>query len=188
DRWHLARAGKIHRMRTFAALTALALFPPALAGQWFHEKLKDEMTDKISWRISTFALPFHDPVTVLNWWCDENGPDLFLNVGEYLTGDEVLVQYRFDSDAASEAQRWRFSPPLVYAPKDLIQGMTARAKTAAKILIRVTDEAGASLTYTFDLDGSLKAADRARTRSLYADKRGRISRSDSLLLNLGRYA
>jgi len=63
--------------------------------------------------------------------------------------------------------------------------MTARAKTAAKVLIRVTDETEA-YTYTFDLDGSLRAADRARTRSLYADKRGRISRTDSLLLN--RYA
>jgi TonB family protein len=123
----------------------------------------------------------------LNWWCDEDGPDLFLSIGEYLTGDEVLVQYRFDTDPASTAQPWRFTAPLVYAPKDLIQAMTARAKTAAKVLIRVTDEAGA-YTYTFDLDGSLKAAERARTRSLYADKRGRISRSDSLLLSLGRYA
>jgi len=172
-------------MRVLAAFITLAVFPPALAGQWFHEKLKDEMTDKVSWRISSFAFPFRDPVTVLNWWCDEDGPDLFLSIGEYLTGDEVLVQYRFDTDPASTAQRWRFTAPLVYAPKDLIQAMTARAKTAAKVLIRVTDEAGA-YTYTFDLDGSLKAADRARTRSLYADKRGRISRTDSLLLN--RYA
>ena len=171
-----------------AAFLALTVFPQALSGQWFREELKDEMTDKVSWRISTFAVPFRDPPTMLNWWCDENGFDLFLNTGDYLLGEEVLVQYRFDSEVASTPQYWRFSSPVVYAPPDSIQSITVRARRAAKILFRVSDESGESHTFTFELDGSLRETRREQLRAQYRDSRGRMKRSDSLMLQMDRHS
>ena len=168
---------------TFAVLV---LFAPQLAGQWHYEAIKDEMTDKVSWHIYTFATPFQDPPTTLNWWCDSSGLDVYVRMDEYLSGDTVDVQYRFDAEPASPPQRWEWSKPLVTAPRAAVPAISTRARTAAKVLIRVIGSDGDSFTYTFDLDGSIRAAQDAQMRNVWRDSRGRLSRVDSLILETGR--
>jgi hypothetical protein len=161
------------RVKTLpAVLATLVILPVSLAGQWSYEERKDAMTDKVSWHIYTFATPFEDRFTTLDWWCDSSGLDVYLGLGEYLSGDAADVQYRFDSANASPPQRWQLSRSLVVAPKDLVPTITASARTAAKLLVRVTASGGETLTYTFDLDGSLKAAQDAKYRA-HEERMGR---------------
>ena len=132
---------------------ALIVLPLRLAGQWYVATNKDAMTDEVSWRISTFSVDgSSDSPTSLNWECDNEGVVVYLRLGDYLSGDDVQGQYRFDSKPASPIQDWELSDKIVILPQAVIAEFTAQAKTAAKVLIRVTGSRE-MLTYTFDLDG-----------------------------------
>jgi len=143
------------------------------------------MTDEPAWHIYTFATPFQRDAITLGWSCDAKHMEVYVDLKEYL-GSEVHAQYRFDSDTVSRSQAWDFTARTAYAPDDVVRALSARARTAAKLLIRFTASDGESVTYTFDFDGSLKAAERAQMRSMYLDKRGRLSRFDSLMLETTR--
>lgn len=149
---------------------AILLLPLSLAGQWYVDTTKDAMTDEVTSRITTLSLDSDsDSPTTLNWACDSEGMLVYLVWGEYLGGNFVQVQYRFDSKPASPIQDWELSERVVIAPDEIVAEFTAQARTAAKVLIRVAGS-GETATHTFDLDGSLTAKRRAETREVFRTK------------------
>ncbi len=113
-------------------------------------------------RSSIVVLPL-DPVerreARFGWACQADGLNVAFVVGKYLGGDEdnqVLVRYRFDRLPPSEPTYWELSvnQEIAFMPMDVVPIFTQTAKTASKLVVRVTDPTdGEEITHEFALNG-----------------------------------
>lgn len=157
-------------MRTstlFAVAVALGLPLSSITAQsalrfgsfTYHEKA-DPIDD--SDRSSIVTLPV-DPVegrdVRFGWACQADGLNVAFVFGKYFAGDEdnqVLVRYRFDRLAPSEPMYWDLSvnQEIAFLPMELVPTFTRAAKTASKLVLRVTDPSdGEVITHEFALNG-----------------------------------
>jgi hypothetical protein len=77
--------------------------------------------------------------------------------------DKVVVRYRFADDAPSQDELWTQSTDgrNAFAPVSERPGITARARTANRVVVRVTDPLdGEVKTETFPLNGFTRAVER----------------------------
>src|SRR2546428_145955 len=96
-------------------LTMSAAGEAAAQGRWTYDSTKDEMTDAVRVHISANSIPTRSGRGyriggTLAWRCSaDDGRDVLLLLGTYFGGnsdDQVLVEYRFDSEPASEGGWW----------------------------------------------------------------------------------
>ncbi|HEU4881944.1 MAG TPA: hypothetical protein VFT45_06860, partial [Longimicrobium sp.] len=98
----------------------------------------------------------------LVWQCDEHGLNFAVATG-FMGGDrdnKVVVRYRFDDDPPSQDELWTQSTEgrHAFAPARERPGITARARTANRVVFRVTDPLdGEVKTETFPLNGFTRA-------------------------------
>jgi hypothetical protein len=104
------------------------------------------------------------------WECKQHEPPMVLLLLGTYVGDSTSVDYRFDATPPALNRRWgRLTAgnalfmgfvTHIYNFDDLA-GFTRRARTASKVLIRVTDLSdGETLTYTVALSGFTPAYNR----------------------------
>jgi hypothetical protein len=148
-----------------STLRAQADPAPVTYGAFSFYRLADEMTDDDRSFISSDGDESGARDLALLWQCMEDGLHLAINTG-FMGGnrdDEVIVRYRFDSDPASADALWNQSSDSrgAFAPDELVAELTARARTAQRVVIRVTDPLdGEVKTKTFPLNGFSRAVDR----------------------------
>jgi hypothetical protein len=148
-----------------STLRAQAAPPPVTYGAFSFYREADEMTDEDRSFIFTEGDASGSRDLALLWQCMEDGVHLALRTG-YMGGnrdDQVIVRYRFDTDPASEDALWNQSSDSrgAFAPDDLVAELTARARTAQRVVIRITDPLdGEVKTRTFPLNGFTRAIDR----------------------------
>src|SRR5690606_23416032 len=92
---------------------------------------------------------------ILVWRCDGDQLELFVNAAEYLDDDDVIVQWRFDSQPPSDRRLWNPSTngTGAFAPPDDIEMFTAGAIPAREVVVRLWDYRYNAVTYRFRLDG-----------------------------------
>ena len=123
------------------------------------------MTDALRVNISVTSNPTQsgngfDISGTLVWRCSaDNGREVFLLLGTYFGGngdDQVLVEYRFDSEPASEGVWWNQSTNKrgAFMPSEDVLSFTEHVKRAGRLVLRVTDPLDSeTVTYVFTLQG-----------------------------------
>lgn len=133
-------------------------------GSFYYVADKDEMDDSNRSYVYTVSLNITPTRGAsVGWKCFSDGLNVILLLGKYYGGDsddQIRVQYRFDTDPASDVENWSLltGKKAAYMPMDEVSTFTERAKHAAKVVIRTTDPLdGESHTDEFSLRGATEA-------------------------------
>lgn len=91
----------------------------------------------------------------LVWRCNGNELELYVKAAEYLDDDDVMVQWRFDSQPPSSMRLWNpsTSGTGAFAPTEDIELFTTGAIPAREVVVRLWDYRFDEITYRFRLDG-----------------------------------
>ena len=118
---------------------------------------KDEITDEDRSTLITSEL--RGTVmrnAALAWRCDGSSPRVYVLADEFLNAtDPVPIRWRFDSDPPSPVMWWTVSTvgTVAFAPDDLVDWFSRRARRASRVIIRVEDYRGVEYTLEFSLAG-----------------------------------
>jgi len=161
------------RLSCIVMLLTVLLTPTVCAqkdpryGAFQYVSSKDEMDDSDRSYVFTVALnPSPMRTASLGWKCFSEGLRVILILGKYYAGDsddEIQVQYRFDTDPASDVVYWPLFPTKKAAqlPATETESFTERAKRAKKVVIRTSDPLdGETHTDEFSLNGLTAALNR----------------------------
>lgn len=99
----------------------------------------------------------------LAWKCMEDGLNVVLAIGNPYEGDEdddIMVQYRFDSEEPAPQEYWALfgGKKMAYIRMDMVSTFTDAAMKAERVAVRAVDPYDdESRTFLFGLDGLDKA-------------------------------
>lgn len=151
----------MRRTALIAIAFALAGIPRASVaqeriGSFVLVQQRDPVTDRNRTFAYTTAVDAgYLETAILAWRCDGNRFELFVKAAEYLDDDDVIVQWRFDSQPPSDRRLWNPSTngTGAFAPPDDIEMFTAGAIPAREVVVRLWDYRYNAVTYRFRLDG-----------------------------------
>lgn len=131
----------------------------------YGKNVDDAIGDSIDW-LETYDKKAPEAnigiIPILSLRCNQGELESFIATGWDLPEDVVTVRYRFDNRSASGDQYWLPSSSGVGAfvhPYD-VDGFIKQAKSASKVLIRVTDVYSEDHDYTFSIMGIDTALER----------------------------
>lgn len=135
----------MRRTALIAIAFALAGIPRASVaqeriGSFVLVQQRDPVTDRNRTYAYTTAVDAgYLETAILVWRCDGDQLELFVNAAEYLDDDDVIVQWRFDSQPPSDRRLWNPSTngTGAFAPPDDIEMFTAGAIPAREVVVRL---------------------------------------------------